>query len=189
MSKDDQIDEDEADEMNTLLMKHVGGETDEEKDSKDPKVDEEIDEEKDSKVDEESDEESEEENTMEEPVVEEQAAKKKRTVVRRGKKVNVKKDDGALEPFDLKSFFIPEDRNWVLPVFIAFVVLLFGYYMIVFMGVVAETCEAQEEIGDDDCDGHDDNPETDSDDSGDGGSDETNNSTSGDPGSDDSSGS
>lgn len=126
---------------------------------------------------------------MEEPLVEEQAAKKKRTVVRRGKKVNVKKDDGALEPFDLKSFFIPEDRNWVLPVFIAFVVLLFGYYMVVFMGVVAETCEAQEEIGDDDCDGNVDNPETGSDDSGDGGSDETNNSTSGDPGSDDSSGS
>ena len=188
MSKDDQIDEDEADEMNTLLMKHVGEETDEEKDSKDSKVDEEIDEEKDSKVDEESDE----ENTMEEPHVEEQAAKKKRTVVRRGKKVKVKKDDGALEPFDLKSFFIPEDRNWVLPVFIAFVVLLFGYYMVVFMGVVAETCEAQEEIGDDDCDGYVDNPETDSDDSGDSGdsgSDSSNNSTSGDSGADDSGGS
>jgi len=188
MSKDDQIDEDEADEINTLLMKHVGGETDKEKDSKDSKVDEETDEEEDSKVDEESDEESDEENTMEEPHVEEQAAKKKRTVVRRGKKVKVKKDDGALEPFDLKSFFIPEDRNWVLPVFIAFVVLLFGYYMVVFMGVVAETCEAQEEIGDDDCDGYVDD-EDDDDDDGDDGSDSSNNSTSGDSGADDSGGS
>ena len=174
MSKDDQIDEDEADEINNLLMKHVGKETNEEKDSK---------------VDEESDEDSDEENTMEEPAVEEQAAKKKRTVVRRGKKAKVKKDDGELEPFDLKSFFIPEDRNWVLPVFIAFVVLLFGYYMIVYMGVVAETCEGQAEIGDDDCDGYVDNPETDSDDSGDDGSDSSNNSTSGDSGADDSGGS
>jgi hypothetical protein len=182
MSKDDQNDEDE---INNLLMKHVNKEIDEEKDSK---ADKETDEEKDSKADKES----EDENTMEEPTVEERAAKKKRTVVRRGQKKKVKKDDGELEPFDLKSFFIPEDRNWVLPAFIAFVVLLFGYYMIVFMGVVAETCDGQAEIGDDDCDGYVDNPGTGSDDSGDSGdsgSDSSNNSTSGDSGVDDSGGS
>ena len=103
---------------------------------------------------------------------------KKRKAVRRRKKVEPKKGDGELEPFDLKSYFIPKDRNWVLPVFVVIVLLLFGYYMVVFMGVVSETCDAQAEIGDDDCDGYVDNPETSSDDSASDDSDSNNNSTS-----------
>jgi hypothetical protein len=106
--------------------------------------------------------------------------KKKRKGVRRRKKDKPKKDDGELEPFDLKSFFIPKDRNWVLPVFVAIVVLLFGYYMVVFMGVVSDTCDDQAEIGDADCDGYVDDPDTSSDDLTGDGSDSNDNSTSGD---------
>ena len=109
---------------------------------------------------------------------EESEPEKKRRAVRRRKKVEPKKGDGELEPFDLKSYFIPKDRNWVLPVFVVIVLLLFGYYMVVFMGVVSETCDAQAEIGDDDCDGYVDNPETSSDDSASDDSDSNNNSTS-----------
>lgn len=69
-------------------------------------------------------------------------------------KAIAEKDDGSIEPFDLKSFFIPRDRDWVLPVFVAITLLIFGYYMVVFMGIVEETCQAQEEIGDTDCDGY-----------------------------------
>ena len=99
-----------------------------------------------------------------------QTAPVKRKIGRRAKKVS-KKDDGELEPFDLKEFFIPKDRNWVLPVYIAIVVLLFGYYMVGFMGVVDETCKEQADIGDSDCDGYVDEVDTgqnDSDDEGDG---------------------
>ena len=119
-----------------------------------------------------------EEEEVEELQVEEPKPVNKRKAVRRRKKVEPKKGDGELEPFDLKSYFIPKDRNWVLPVFVVIVLLLFGYYMVVFMGVVSETCDAQAEIGDDDCDGYVDNPETSSDDSASDDSDSNNNSTS-----------
>ena len=122
----------------------------------------------------------EEEEDVEELAEEEPEPEKKRRVVRRRKKVEPKKGDGELEPFNLKSYFIPEDRNWVLPSFIAILVLLFGYYMVVFMDVVSETCDAQADIGDEDCDGYVDNPETSTDDSNSDGSDSGNNTTSGD---------
>jgi hypothetical protein len=120
----------------------------------------------------------EESEPVEELPEEESEPEKKRRAVRRRKKVEPKKGDGELEPFDLKSYFIPKDRNWVLPVFVVIVLLLFGYYMVVFMGVVSETCDAQANIGDDDCDGYVDNPETSSDDSASDDSDSNNNSTS-----------
>ncbi len=120
------------------------------------------------------------EEEMEELPEEEPKPEKKHRAVRRRKKVEPKKGDGELKPFNLKSYFIPEDRNWVLPSFIAILVLLFGYYMVVFMDVVSETCDAQAEIGDDDCDGYVDNPETSTDDSNSDGSDSGNNTTSGD---------
>jgi len=120
------------------------------------------------------------EEDVEELAEEEPEPEKKRRVVRRRKKVEPKKGDGELEPFNLKSYFIPEDRNWVLPSFIAILVLLFGYYMVVFMDVVSETCDAQADIGDEDCDGYVDNPETSTDDSNSDGSDSGNNTTSGD---------
>ncbi len=147
--------------------------------SKDDTVDEEPEEEED--MEESQVEESKpEEEDMEESQVEESKPTERRRAVRRRKKVEPKKDDGELEPFDLKSFFIPKDRNWVLPVFVAIVVLLFGYYMVGFMGVVNATCEEQADIGDDDCDGYVDNPETSSDDSDSDGTDSSNNTTSGD---------
>jgi hypothetical protein len=121
-----------------------------------------------------------EEEEVEELLVEEPKPVNKRKAVRRRKKVEPKKGDGELEPFDLKSYFIPKDRNWVLPAFVAIVVLLFGYYMVVFMGVVDETCKDQADIGDEDCDGYVDNPETSTDDSNSDGSDSGNNTTSGD---------
>jgi len=121
-----------------------------------------------------------EEEEVEELQVEEPKPVKERKAVRRRKKVEPKKGDGELEPFDLKSYFIPKDRNWVLPTFVAIVVLLFGYYMVVFMGVVDETCKDQADIGDEDCDGYVDNPETSTDDSNSDGSDSGNNTTSGD---------
>ena len=120
-----------------------------------------------------------EEEEVEELQVEEPKPVKERKAVRRRKKVEPKKGDGELEPFDLKSYFIPKDRNWVLPTFVAIVVLLFGYYMVVFMGVVDETCKDQADIGDEDCDGYVDNPETSTDDSNSDGSDSGNNTTSG----------
>jgi hypothetical protein len=91
-------------------------------------------------------------------------AKKKRSVGRRSKKEE-KSDDGELEPFALKDFFIPDDRGWVMPMFIIFVIVLFGYYMVGFIETVDETCDLQEVNGDDDCDGYEDNPSTESDDS------------------------
>ena len=124
--------------------------------------------------------EEEESEPVEELPEEESEPEKNHRAVRRRKKVEPKKGDGELEPFDLKSYFIPKDRNWVLPVFVVIVLLLFGYYMVVFMGVVSETCDAQADIGDDDCDGYVDNPETSTDDSNSDGSDSGNNTTSGD---------
>ena len=94
--------------------------------------------------------------------------KKKRVVGRRPKKeekVEEKVDDGELEPFALKDFFIPDDRGWVMPMFIIFVIVLLGYYMVGFIESVDETCDIQEANGDDDCDGFEDNPSTETDDS------------------------
>ena len=90
--------------------------------------------------------------------------KKKRIVGRRSKKKE-KKDNEELEPFALKDFFIPDDRGWVMPMFIIFVIVLLGYYMVGFIETVDETCDLQEIDGDDDCDGYVDNPGTESDDS------------------------
>ena len=90
--------------------------------------------------------------------------KKKRIVGRRSKKKE-KTDDGELEPFALKDFFIPDDRGWVMPMFVVFVIVLLGYYMVGFIETVDETCDLQGVNGDDDCDGFEDNPGTESDDS------------------------
>jgi len=57
------------------------------------------------------------------------------------------------EPFDLKSYLIPKDRNWVLPAYFAMMVILLIYYFVGFAGVVSEVCETQASSGDADCDG------------------------------------